>query len=313
MTARRPTNVPHSVHQRLLARARKEGRPLQELLRYFAIERFLFRLGRSSQSQWFLLKGALLLQLWDSPLSRPTVDIDLLGRMAVSEASLAEIVLECLAQEVPEDGIRFDPRSVRTEVIRLDARYQGVRVRVMAHLGKIPLPIQVDVGFGDTVVPEPAWIDFPSLLDFPAPRLLAYPPETSIAEKFHAMVDLEMANSRMKDFYDIWTLARKRDFDGRVLGGAIQATFERRETPVPAEAPPALTAAFVENLVKQTQWNAFLRKGRLDDGSKSLGDVVGFLRDFLMPPSVAVAAGKPFEMGWSAGGPWQPGVHEGHR
>lgn len=306
MTPRSPTNVPHSVHQRLLNRAKTEGRPLQELLQYFAIERFLYRLGRSPHADRFLLKGALMLRVWDSPLARPTVDVDLLGRMAASEDALANIIRECFAQDAPGDGVRFDSGSLHTETIRVAAAYPGIRARFTAYIGKIRLPVQVDVGFGDAVVPDPEWIHFPTLLDLPPPRLLVYPPETAIAEKFHAMVELDTANSRMKDFYDIWTLAVRREFGGRVLSQAIRATFDRRKTPVPATAPIALTAAFAEQPVKRTQWQAFLRKGRVDASGSSLLEVAGALRDFLMPPARAAAGDERFEMVWPAGGPWRP-------
>jgi hypothetical protein len=155
-------------------------------------------------------------------------------------------------------------------------------------------------------VPGPVWIRLPALLDLPSPELLAYPPESAIAEKFQTIVELDAANSRMKDFYDIWTLGRHLEFEGTALSKAIKATFERRRTPVLSEVPIALSAAFVENPVKQTQWKAFLRKGRLDGKETNLDEVITFLRNFLMPPSLAMAAGKPFNMHWLAGGPWHP-------
>jgi hypothetical protein len=154
VTPRSRINLPASVHQLLLNRAKQEGRPLQELLQYFAIERFLFRLGRSPHADKLLLKGALMLRVWESPLARPTRDVDLLGRIPASEQALARIVKECFAGHVPDDGIRLEPDSVRTETIRPAARYEGIRVRFLLYLGKIRLPMQVDVGFGDTVVPD---------------------------------------------------------------------------------------------------------------------------------------------------------------
>lgn len=177
-----PTNLPASIHQRLLNRAKKEDRPLNELLQYFAMERFLFRLSRSRHVERFLLKGALMLRIWDSPLARSTMDIDLLARTGTSREDLTLTIKECLLLESPDDGIRFDAESIETEAIRPDDVYQGLRVRFAARLGHIPIAMQVDVGFGDTVVPGPTWAELPVLLDFPAPRLLAYPPEASIAE-----------------------------------------------------------------------------------------------------------------------------------
>ncbi len=232
-------------------------------------------------------------------------DVDFLGRLAASEQTLATIVKQCFAADVPDDGLRLDPDSVRAEAIRLAARYEGIRVRFVLHLGKIRLPMQVDVGFGDAVIPDPTWVDFPPLLDFPAPRVLAYPPESAVAEKFQTMVERDAANSRMKDFYDIWTLARRRAFGGDVLARAIAATFERRRTPLPAAPPLALTAEFGEDRAKQTQWRAFDRRARLNLGDQKLAEVVGLLRDFLMPPTEAAAGGRPFRLFWPAGGPWQ--------
>lgn len=305
MKAHQPTNLPASIHQRLLDRAKQESRPLQELLQYYAIERFLFRLGQSPHVDKFFLKGALMLRVWESPLARPTMDIDLMKRVAASEEGLAETIKEICSQGCPDDGIRFDLDSVRAEVIRVDAEYQGIRIRFLAYIGRMRIPMQVDVGFGDRIIPAPMWINFPTLLDFPSPHLLAYPPEAAVAEKFQAMVTLDIANSRMKDFYDIWTLARRKDFQGQPLSQAIAATFERRKTPMPTDAPTGLTKAFADDRAKQTQWNAFLRKGRLSEIGTSLEHVVSFIRDFLLPPTIAAATGKPFAMRWPAGGPWQ--------
>lgn len=307
MKRRQPTNFPHSIHQRLLNRAKEEGRPFQELLQYYAIERFLFRLGRSPYADKFLLKGALMLRVWDSPLARPTLDVDLLGRMTASEEAVAGMIKTCFVQEAGDDGIRFDPDSMRTEAIRAATGYPGIRVRFIAYLAKIRVPMQIDVGFGDAVVPGPVQISLPTLLDLPSPQLLAYPPESAVAEKLQTMVELDMANSRMKDFHDVWTLGRNLGFEGMSLSKAIKATFERRHTPVPFEVPTALTAAFVENSTKQTQWRAFLRKGRLEAEGKSLEEVIIFLRRFLMPPTLAIADGKRFTMRWLAGGPWRAG------
>jgi hypothetical protein len=303
---RGPTNLPASIHQRLLNRAKQEGRPLNELLQYFAMERFLFRLAQSPHAEEFLLKGALMLRIWNPALARPTMDIDLLARTAATEAAVVGMVKECLAPASPDDGLRFDAASLRADAIAADAIHQGLRLRFTAHLGHIPIAMQADVGFGDAVFPEPTWIDFPTLLDFPAPRLLAYPPESAVAEKFHAMVELDMANSRMKDFYDIWSLARLRDFDGSTLARALTETFARRRTPLPSDTPNALTSTFAEDATKQAQWNAFVRRGRLDAQGLRLTDVAASIRDFLMPPVLAAAAGQAFEEIWPASGPWRP-------
>lgn len=303
MTRRPLVNVAQSVHQRLLTRAKNEGRPFNELLQHYAIERFLYRLGCSSHAEKLLLKGALLLRVWQIPLARPTMDIDVLGRTGTPEA-LAAILRECMTLAVEDDGMRYDPESITTEAITLDADYQGWRIRFKASLGNARVTMQVDVGIGDVVYPAPIWIDYPVLLDHPAPHLLAYTPENAIAEKYQAMVELDKANSRMKDFHDIWTLARNLEFDGQRLSEAIRKTFERRKTDPPNSVPTAFTPEFYEGKAKRTQWQAFLTKGLATKEKVSFADVVKVARDFLMPPTEALVAGKIFKMHWPHGGPW---------
>ena len=305
MTARHPANLPASIHQRLLNQAKEERRPLQELLQYFAIERFLFRLSQSPHATKFYLKGALMLRLWDSPLSRPTIDVDLMGQTVLSNEALEKTIRDVCEQKVPDDGCIFDSSTVRAQAIRVDDDYGGIRVEFLAHIGKMRLRMQVDVGFGDVVVPGPIPIDFPALLDFPSPHLLAYSPESAIAEKFQAIVILDSANSRMKDFYDIWLLVRAHRFDGTVLNQAITATFTRRRTALPIDVPTGLTDSFAEDRNKQTQWNAFVRKGRIAINHTTFGQVVQLLRGFLMPPTLAAARGEAFAAYWPPGGPWK--------
>ena len=298
------SNLPASIHQRLLNQAKEQDRPLQELLQYFAIERFLFRLSQSPHATRFYLKGALMLRLWDAPLSRPTIDVDLMGRQALSQEELAQVIKDVCVQKVLDDGCLFEAATVRVQPIRLEDQYGGIRVTFIAHIGKMRLNMQVDVGFGDVIVPGPIPIDFPALLDFPSPHLLAYSPESAIAEKFQAMVILDSANSRMKDFYDIWLLANARPFDGSVLSQALEATFTRRQTTFPDEIPTALTDRFVKDPIKQQQWKAFVRKVHLVAQQVSLSEVVELLRGFLLPPMRAVAKRAMFHRHWPAGGPW---------
>lgn len=298
------TNVPASVHQRLLNLARAEGRPFNELLQVFAIERFLYRLSLSKYRDKFVLKGAQMLRAWESPLARPTMDIDMLGRAANEVENMEHIVRECCAVE-GIDGVVFDPESVHGERIVKDAEYQGVRVRLRGTLGKIKLNVQVDFGFGDVVVPEPVPTELPQLLDLGAPHLLGYTPESAIAEKFQAMVALDMANTRIKDFYDIWSLSRTRAFDGETFSEAIAATFKRRSTPLPQEAPPALTHAFSNDAAKEALWRAFLRKGRLDVEGKTLAEAVSEIAAFLLPPASAAAVGEHFRKRWTSAEGWK--------
>ncbi|MDQ3651478.1 MAG: nucleotidyl transferase AbiEii/AbiGii toxin family protein [Acidobacteriota bacterium] len=301
---RPPTNIVASIHQRLLNLARTSDRPFNELLQYFAIERFLYRFSLSPYNEQFVLKGAQMLRAWEAPLARPTMDIDMLGgQTANTIENLERIVRECCAVEA-DDGVLFDTSSVRGEAINKDTEYQGMRVRVQGTLGKIKLNVQIDFGFGDVVVPKPVPTELPQLLDLGAPRLLGYTPESAIAEKFQAMIALDIANTRIKDFYDIWSLSRVREFDGVTLAAAISATFRRRSTPLPQGAPLALTDDFSEDQSKQSLWQAFLRKGRLDAEGKSLTAVVGEIRDFLMPSIAALKASREFRRRWREGR-WQ--------
>lgn len=305
MTRRTVTNVAHSVHQRLLAQAKKNNRPFNELLQHYAIERFLYRLGRSSHAEELLLKGALLLRVWNLPMARPTMDIDVLGRTVGTADALTAILRECMTLKVDDDGMQYHPNTMATEAISLDADYQGWRIRFDASLGNARIPMQVDVGIGDSVYPAPIWIEYPVLLNQPAPRLLAYTPENAIAEKFQAMVELDMVNSRMKDFHDIWTLAENLAFDGERLSEAIRRTFERRKTDLPISIPTAFTPQFYEDTSKQAQWQAFLSKGKLLPKGLRLAEVAKVIRDFLAPPTETLAASKRFGKRWSRGGPWR--------
>jgi len=296
-------NIATSVHQRLLNEARNSGRPFNELLQYFSMERFLYRLSQSPHAGKFLLKGALMLTAWRAPLSRPTMDIDLLGHLENDVDAVVGVLQEVCAVEVEPDAIVFHPDGVRGERIIEAADYEGVRVRFSASLGSAKVFMQVDVGFGDVVVPSPKLVDYPSMLDFPAPRLRGYTRESTVAEKFEAMTKLGMVNSRMKDFYDIWLLSRQFDFDGKTLAKAIKQTFDNRGTRLGSQ-PVALTSEFGEDALKQAQWRAFLVRNRLDNAPSRLADVVTALTDFLGPVAAAVASGRGFRKRWQAPGPW---------
>jgi hypothetical protein len=250
-------NIEASVHARLQNYARTTKRPFQELLQYYAMERFLYRLSKSPHRSRFILKGALMLHVWDAPLARATKDVDFLGRLDNSLENLERVVREVCAAQVDSDGMVFDPAMVRTERIKEDADYEGVRVRFVGLLGKARVTMQVDVGFGDVVTPGEEKISYPTLLDFPAPELSGYPRETVVAEKFQAMVYLRTINSRMKDFYDVWLLGSQFTFDGKLLAKAIAATFANRGTNIEL-TPIAFTPDFTEQSSTRAQWTARL-------------------------------------------------------
>ena len=276
-------NLPASVKARLKTLAGKRGEEFNLLLTRYGIERLLYRLSQSQYADKFLLKGAMLFAVWDIKTHRPTQDLDLLGFGPTEKEKLARVFREVLETPVPADGLVFDPDSVRAEEIREDDAYGGIRIRLMSRLGKAKVPIQIDVGAGDMVTPAPENSVFPALLDFPAPHIRSYSVYTVVAEKFEAMVKLGITNSRMKDFYDLWFLSRRFEFDGDTLRQAIHATFARRQTVLSDELPFPLTDAFAKNETKQTQWAAFLRRNGLTGQSLQFVDVVVVLRQFIGP------------------------------
>jgi Nucleotidyl transferase AbiEii toxin, Type IV TA system len=296
-------NIAASHRAKLLALAQRSGDDFQFLLGRWIIERFLYRLSRSMHKQDFVLKGAMLFLAWDGKLYRPTRDLDLLGFGSAEVDDVTERVREICA--VPgDDGIIFDLTGIEAERIKEDAEYEGVRVRVPASLDGARVTMQIDVGFGDKVDPAPSELTFPVLLPLDAPVVRAYPPEAVIAEKLQAMVALGIANSRMKDFFDIWTFASTHRFDIVRLANSIHSTFERRRTPLPEVPPLALTDEFLLDRAKQTQWNAFSKRLGLRD-TPSL-DVTGpLLVRFLMPAVEQARSRKPGAMTWEPPGPWR--------
>lgn len=305
-----PRYTAASVHDRLLALARQRGDELEYLLTRYAIERLLYRLAVSPHAGLFVLKGAVLFDVWTAQPYRATRDLDLLGAGDPTLSRMASIFRDVCSQPVEADGLTFDSTSVHVSSVRETQAYLGVQVRLMARLGQARLTLQVDVGFGDAVEPAPAQVVVPTLLDLPAPRLRAYPRETVVAEKFQAMVVLGIANSRLKDFYDVWILAQQFDFDGPSLARSLGATFQRRQTGIPTTLPLALTPAFGDDASKRVQWRAFVRRGRLLDDPSDLPVVIAALADFLMPPVRALSIGEPFHQDWPAGGPWRPRQEE---
>ncbi len=257
-------NVPASIHQRLLNHAKTNGLRFNDVLQRYALERWLFRLSVSPCADRFVLKGALMLTVWNLPLTRPTRDIDMLAMTPNDLEAVKRVVADISRAEVEDDGLAFDAETITTERIAEDARYEGVRVAFRAQLGNARVAMQVDLGFSDVVTPGPVEITYPTLLDQPAPRLKAYNAETAMAEKFEAMVKLGELNSRMKDFFDLWTLARSGAFDRQTLQAAIEKTFARRQT----QAKPS-AACFLESygtsVDKQAQWSAFVRRSQLTD------------------------------------------------
>lgn len=302
---RKPVNLPASIGTRLRNIALARQTDLAFIFRRYAIERLLYRLSVSDQRDRFVLKGAMLFTAWMPDPFRPTQDLDLLGfgddDVAVVAASIAVIC----NQQAPEDGLRFDAATIKAEAIRAQQDYGGVRVKLTAFLGRTRIPVQIDVGFGDAVTPAITELEFPPLLDAPAPRVRAYPKETVLAEKLEAIVTLGVANSRMKDFYDLVALARLFKFDGAIVRDAIIATFQRRGTDLPKDIPLGLSPEFANDPQKIALWQAFVGREPL---LLNPGDLVAAIEDiagFVMQPLTAAREDAAFAKRWTPGGHWK--------
>jgi hypothetical protein len=298
-----PKNLAASVHARLLTRAKAQERPFDEVLTYYAIERFLFRLSRTAHRDRFVLKGALMLPLWGTAIARATRDIDFLGRDALTTDELASVIADCLAVDAPPDAINFDASTIEVAEIREDTRYGGIRGTFLGYLERAKINMQVDVGLGDVVTPGVVAITYPALLDLPAPELTGYPVETAIAEKLEAIVDLGLTNSRMKDFFDLWSLLGNLELDGETMTTAVQATFARRGTVVPANLPVGLTEEFATQRTKLTQWSAFMARLRISN-PPALATVLERIATFAMPVFAAINTSNQVAGRWRATREW---------
>lgn len=299
-----------SVRQRLVNLARDQGVDFNLVLQRYAVERFLYRLSVSSQVDRFTLKGAALLRVWVGQELRPTRDVDLLGSGPEDHAALRAAMEAICAVPCPEDGVDFDPASLRMDDIRDEQPYGGVRVRLHGRLGQARLALQVDVGFGDAVTPGREEQDYPTLLDHPAPRLWTYPRETVVAEKLEAMVRLGVTNSRVKDLWDLAYLARRFAFDGETLRSAIDETFRRRGTKPAEDRPEALRPAYYEDPLRARRWQELQRQVEAaGEGPARLVDAGEELRRFLAPVCDSLIDGSAFTRVWPAGGPWGVGAY----
>ena len=316
-------SVSQSVRDRLLSRTRRTGEDHQVVLTRFALERLLYRLGQLPEGDDFTLKGAFAFLVWEGKLGRQTRDLDLLGHGPPSPDRLEDILVRACQADVPEDGVAYEEDTLEVASIREENVYEGLRAELISHIGSARLPLQVDVGFGDAVVPPAEREVFPGLLDFPEPELKTYPPETVIAEKVHGMVRFGQANTRMKDFYDIWRIGQTVRLEGEDLTEALRATFERRQANFPEETPVALTETFAGSDRKKRQWQAFARQV---EEELELGALIEELRAFLgpvlqvareIPPEKSPGRKSPgrkspgrkspkeWSLGeWPPGGPW---------
>lgn len=295
---------PASVRQRLLNRAQSEDEEFEYMLVRYANERLLYRLSKSEFRDRYVLKGATLFAIWADAPHRPTRDIDLLGYGEITIERLEDEFKRIATQQVEPDGMKFKAASVKGEMIREGQAYEGVRVTMEAELARAVISVKVDIGFGDSTEPGLTEEQLPALLDFPAPRLKAYRPETVVAEKFEAMVKLGIANSRMKDFYDLYVMSRAMTFDRHDLSKAVRSTFERRGTAIPKEPPTALTDAFTTDAAKQAQWRGFANRSGGKVAALEFADVLAALRGFLLPMMRTPDAGFPPQT-WIPGEGWR--------
>ena len=263
MSKRKLTNVAASVRARLTTHAKAVGRPFQEVLQYFAMERFLARLSKSGHSDKFILKGGLMFAVWKSSYTRPTKDIDFLAFMTNDVDAVADVVRQICKIDDQTDGIEFDPETVTPVVIKEDADYEGVRVTFLGHLQNARINMQIDMGFDDVVAPEPKMLSYPTILDHQPPQIRGYPAETVVAEKFQTMVQLGQLNSRIRDFYDIWSMARQFEFNGETLQHAIGNTFSHRETAMDL-SPTAFQKRSLKTLPSKANGPDFVENQRLN-------------------------------------------------
>ena len=305
MKRRAVTDVAASTRRRLYNLALAEGVEYNSILVRFALERLLFRLGASTRAADFVIKGAMLFAAWTESPHRSTRDLDLLGLGAITADNLRASFRLICDTAVPEDGLRFDAGTIRIEDIREQQEYVGFRLTMSVYLGTARIPLQVDIGVGDPVVPGPEMITYPTLLDLPPPHLQAYTRESLVAEKTHAIVTLGIGNSRMKDFYDIMVLSLLFPFSGNTLLRAIRATFERRGTAMPESVPTGLTDAFGLDGVKRAQWDGFRRRLAEAGNKAELSEVIIRLREFLWPVLQAASRPEGFEREWDPAEGWQ--------
>ncbi len=305
MKKRQPKDVPASVKNRLLNLARESGEEFNLLLIRYSIERFLYRLSQSEYGGTFVLKGAILFHLWAKAPHRPTRNVDLMSSGPSDISRMEDIIRQVALEDVADDGLSFDESSVQAERLKEDQEYEGIRVHLGASLGTARIHLQIDIDFGDAITPRPRKRVVPCILDFASPRLSVYPWETVVSEKYQALIELGMTNSRMKDFFDLQYMAREMEFDGASLSKAIRATFDRRKTDLPTTLPVALSSKFTEDSTVRKRWSAFLRRSRLLESKFNLARTADEIWSFLKPVTDSLLSKVTLDKKWKQGGPWQ--------
>lgn len=277
-------NIQASIRAKLQIKAKETNRSFSEVLQYFGMERFLYRFSRSGYADKFILKGALMFTVWNISERRTTLDIDLLARYDNQVTAIEKMIKDVCEISVIQDGLVFDPKTVKGKKIKEDADYEGVRVKLLGFLERSRITMQIDIGFGDVIYPKSEIIDYPVILDFPKPRLKGYPAESVVSEKFEAMVKLGLLNSRMKDFYDIWLMMRRFNFNELKLAEALKRTFTHRKTPIPEGESLFAEEIYNEKSDRQVLWKAFLKKSGIKHAPEKLGLVAREIEKFLIKP-----------------------------
>lgn len=298
MSQENTKNIAASIRQKLLNKSKEQSRPFNEILQYYGLERFLYRISISKYRDKFILKGALLFTVWRQSAIRSTIDIDLLGRVSNEPASIIKLFQGVCDLSVEDDGMRFESSSVIAEPITVDADYKGIRVQLYGYLDTAKIKVQIDIGFSDVITPNPEVFDYPTILDSPVPRLSCYTKETAIAEKLQAMVKLDILNSRMKDIYDIWVLSMRFEFNGAVLLKAISNTFKQRKTEMPSDII-IFNEQYYNTQEKIAQWKGFLKTIKASNVPANLNEIIGIIKPFLVPALEHIRQGKEFEKVWN--------------
>ena len=297
-------NIEVSVRAKLQNKARETNRTFAEMLKYYSMERFLYRFSQSKYVDKFVLKGALLFTVWQIPERRSTLDIDFLAHFDDQVAAIETVMKDVCNVSVVPDGLKFDSTTVQGRKIKEDADYEGVRVKFICFLDRARIPIQIDVGFGDIIYPKTNAIEYPVILDFPKPHLKGYPVESVISEKFEAMIKLGLLNSRMKDFYDIWLMMRQFDFKGSNIAKALIKTFKHRKTILPTGRPLFDEEISDEKSDRQTLWIAFLRKSDIKHAPDKLSIISKEIENFLIEPIIAISKDNKFCKKWKPSKGW---------